>query len=214
MTDNVQTPDQQANPGQQAQTTPAPTAGENWKDRYDGLVKKVQELVEQGRAKDAELATLRTQIEQLNAQLGLKDAEKLAAVGERDKQIQSLVTETSSAKTELERLKALELKLQVATELGDPGLMKIAQHIPNVTDKEALKTIMQDMSSFAETRVKEREKQLLAGTGMTAGTAPSSPGKPQSSQEWESYYNGMPLGSTERMKALDEYGDWLSAQHK
>lgn len=211
--ENVQTPGQQDNLDQQAQTNSAPQT-ENWKARFDGQVKTIEKLVGEKRSLEAELASLKTQVEQLNAQLGLKDVEKNAAVDERDKQIQSLVTENSASKTELERLKALELKLEVATELGDPGLIKVAKHIPNVTDKEALKTIMQDLASFAGERVKEREKQLLAGTGVAAGTIPSTPGKPQSAQEWESYYNSMPVGSPERMKALDEYGDWLAVKHK
>lgn len=215
MTEPVQTPEQQAAaPVQPVPTTPVAPAGEDWKARYDGLVKKVEQLVGEARTKDTELATLRTQIEQLNAQLGLKDAEKNAAVSERDKQIQDLVGKTETASQELARLRSLEAKLKVANELGRPDLMKIAQHIPNVEDAEALKTIMQDFAGFAESAAKEREKQLMAGVGPAAGTSPSAASQPQTAQEWERLYNGLPLGSKERADAMNRYGDWLFSQHK
>ena len=213
MAEEVNTSGQQDNPGQQAQT-PSASPTEEWKKRYDGAVRKIEELVGQVRKLEAELAQSRTQIEQLNAQLGLKDAEKQAAVGERDKQIQELVGKSQQLEGEMARLKALELKISVAKELGRPDLIKIAERIPDLTDKEALTVVMKDIVSFADEAVAEREKQLLAGVSVTAGTSQGAPKTPQSEEAWERYIDSLPLGSIERARAMDDYGDWLFQQHR
>ncbi len=212
MTDIAQTPDQpvQAS-GQQAPAAPAAPA-EDWKSRYDGLVRKVEQLVTEGRAKDNELATLRTQIEQLNAQLGLKDVEKSVAVSERDKQIQELVSGKSTAEKELARLQALELKLKVATELGRPELMKIAQTIPDVPDEEALRTIMKSTLDLVDDAVKAREQQILGGVVPAAGIVPAAAGAPQSEAEWLARLERT-TDPRDRSTILDEYGDWLQSKH-
>lgn len=214
MTDIAQTPDQQVQaPGQQAPAAPAAPA-EDWKSRYDGLVKKTEQLVGEKRTLETELATLRTQIEQLNGQLSLKDVEKTAAVGERDKQLQAYVQQVTQAEAELKRLKALELKLQVANELGDPSLLKIAQHIPDLADPEALKVVMKDFAGFVSERVQAREKQLLAGTGVIGGVVQTTPAKPQSDSEWRAQIAEIPFSEPEkRRRALDDYGKWLQEQN-
>lgn len=202
-------------PVQPAVGTPAPTdAGTDWKARYDGLVRKVEELTLRGRDLEGQLVTKNSETEQLRVQLTVKDAEKSAAVGERDTRINTFVTEASQMQSDLDRLRALELKLKVANDLGRPELMKIADRIPAVTDEEALKTIMGDFANFVDTAVQQREQQLMAG--ITPGYAPptASSAAPQSEEGWLQRIEGLPLGSPERGRALTDYGAFLEQKHQ
>ena len=212
MTDTVETPGQPQLPVQQAQTTPF-SQSEDWEGRYKGSVKKIEELVVANRNLEAKLAEALSQIERKDADLSLRETEKTVAVSERDKQISDLVSKTSDAEKELAALKALQLKVKVATELGRPDLLALADHIPNVTDEEVLKTIMTDFSKFAETAVKQREQQLLAGVTFAGGVTPTATSTPQSDAEWQNLINSQGLGTKERSKAFDDYYTWLSAQN-
>lgn len=212
MTDIVQDPEQLQPPVQQSQTTP-PSQSEDWEGRYKGSVKKIEELVISNRDLLAQLAEAKSQVERLNADLGLRETEKVVAVSERDKQISDLVSKSSDAEKELAALKALQLKVKVATELGRPDLLALADHIPNVTDEGVLKTIMTDFSKFAETAVKAREQQLLAGVTFAGGVSPTATSTPQSDAEWQNLINSQGLGTKERSKAFDDYYTWLSAQN-
>jgi hypothetical protein len=212
-TDTTLTPEQQAAAALAQQAPAASTAAtEDWKKRYDGLVKKTEELVTQIRQLTADLAAKTSECEQLGGQLSLKDVEKSAAVGERDKNIEKLIQDNQVAQTELARLKALELKLKVATDMKKPELMALASNIPDITDPEALKVIMQNIDDYATLQVKARESQLLAGVTITAGgnTAPAGPG---SDEEWRRKIEAAPLGSRERGKLTEDYGVWLTNQH-
>jgi hypothetical protein len=91
--------------------------------------------------------------------------------------------------------------------------MKIIDRLPNLTDKEALKVVMQDFASFADDMVKAREVQLMSGLTMPAGGPSVGPSAPSTGNAWEQKVNGLPLGSKERALALNEYGDWLEKQH-
>lgn len=201
-------------PSQQAPATPPTNAGEDWKARYDGMVKAMQERVERNKQLEAELANKVSEIERLNSQLGLKDVEKTAAVGDRDKTIEELTKSSLEAQKELERLKALELKIQVANELGAPELIKIADTIPNMTDKDALAVVMKNINEYAAMQVKAREAQLLAGTGIVAGTAPANVSAPASQDEWIRKIESEPLGSKKRAQLMDDYGVWLENTHR
>ena len=204
------TPEQQGTtPAQQAPVTSPAPQGENWEARYKGLVPTVQNLTEQVKAIQAELAAKVSEIERLNGQLGLKEVEKTAAVGERDNQIQQLAQTNQASQTELARLKALELKLNTAIELNKPELISLFKTIPDVPDPVALKTIMTSIDDYAALKVKGRETQLLAGTGMPAGGAPAPAAGPQSQSEWQAAIEKAPLGSKERANLMDSYGDWL-----
>ena len=205
-------PDQQDNPGQQAPA--AQSQGENWKARYDGLVKKVEELTLVNRSQNDQLAQMSSQTEQLKAQLGIKETEKQVAVGEHSKRLQDALTAQAASQTELDALRALKLQVEVAQELGRPELLKLASRLPAMTDKEALKTVMQDFASFADEAVKAREKQLMSGVtpplGSGGGAAVAGPA---SMQAWQEHINSLPLGSAARKKAMNDYGDWLEKQN-
>ncbi len=212
MTDEVQ-----PTPGEQTQQPASSSAGQtDWKARYDGLVRKVEQLTLDNRTLTEQLGGKSSELEQLRAQLGLKDTEKSAAISERDRQLQEAVQKATGYETELNELRALRLKLEVAKELGRPDLMKIAERIPNMSDKEALKTVLSDFANFADEAVREREKQLLSGItpALSAAQTSATPGVPTSEGEWMKFIEGKPLGSPERDKAWSDYWSFLEAKNK
>jgi len=215
MTDQPTLDGQTTDPNQQVNgTQPTTTAGEDYKKRFDGAILKIQELTLGSRSKDAELATKASELEQLRTQLSLKDVEKTAAVGERDRQLQEAITKNQQQETELKVAKALQLKLKVIKKLNRPELLKIIDHIPALEDEAVLETVMKDFGGFADDLVKARETQLLAGITPGIGAGATAPTRPASNQGWEDHINGLPLGSKDRAKALDDYGDWLEQQSK
>ena len=115
---------------QQASDTGNSGQQENWKARHDGLVRKVEQLTLSIRDLSGQLDAKTSELEQLRSQLTVKDAEKTAAVGERDKQIQSAVQAKTQAEAELNELRALKLKVDVINELKRPDLLKIARKSP------------------------------------------------------------------------------------
>lgn len=210
------TPTPETTPGQPAPQAPAQPAPSGYIEqaRYTGAIQKIEELTIASRTLSEQLAAKTSEIEQLRTQLGVKDAEKSAAISERDKQIQSYVQQQSSAEKELGELRAMQLKMDVAKELGRLDLLKVADTIPAMTDREALKTVMGNIAGLVEEAVREREKQLLAGI-----TAPIENGGqktnplPASAKDWDGYLASLTLGSPERERAMDAYWNWLAGQH-
>ena len=199
---------------QQAAGAPSTPPSEDYKKRFDGAVLKIQELTLKSRQIEAELAKKASEIEQLQAQLGLKDVEKTAAVGERDKQLQTYATTVQQLEAQLKALKALQLKIQVARKLNRPEVLRIIDSIPALDDEATLEAVMKDFLGFADDAAASREKQLLAGITPGVGAGAQAPSRPATPQGWEELINGLPLGSRERARALDEYGDWLEATNK
>lgn len=205
-------PVEQGNPQQQTQVTPDPQG--DYKARFDGAIKKIEQLTLRARELEAQLAAKSSEIEQLTSQLGIKDVEKTVAVGERDKNLQVALQENSTLKARVQELEGLALKVKIAKELGRPELIKIADRIPALTDEKVLKEVMSDLLGFADDMVKGREQQILAG--WTPPTGPVGGGKttPASKQSWEDHINSLPLGSKERSRAMDDYYEWLAATNK
>jgi len=217
MADTVDTSGQQAQaPGQQAQTAPAvPPAGYVEKARFDGQVQAIEKLVGEKRALETELAAVRAENERLTAQLSIKDAEKGAAVGERDRQIQTYVQKATETEQELARLRALELKVKTATKLGNPALVQIAETIPDMTDAAALEVVMTNLNNFVTTQVKAREDQLKAGISPAGGLTPPASTLPTTEEAWQRHLAGIPYSKPqERRRAMDEYGAWLRQTHQ
>lgn len=193
--------------------TPPQQANVDWKVRFDGQVRKIEELTLRNRELEGQLTQKTSENEQLRAQLSLKDTEKTAAVGERDKTIQELTTAKTGVESELTRLRGLEMKVKVAKEMGRPDLIAVLDTIPNMSDEAALKTVLTTLSSYADTQVRAREQQLLSGVTPPVTPGASAAKVPSSAKEWEAYINGLPLGSKERAKAMDDQWDWLVAQN-
>jgi hypothetical protein len=173
----------------------------------------VEELTLANRGLTDQLTAKSSEVEQLKASLGVKDAEKTVAVGERDRQLQEAIQARTTLETENAQLKALALQVEVANELGRPELLKLASRLPAMTDKEALKTVMKDFASFADEAVQARERQLLSGVTPGIGASPAAPAAPATREAWLERINSLGIGTVEREKALGEYGDWLERQH-
>lgn len=197
---------------QQQGTNSSVDGKEEWKKRYTGSVKKIEELTLANRALQQQLDGFTSQIEQVKSQLSIKDVD--AAIGERDKRLQEIIQAKSQAEQELDGLRSLKLKIEVAREIGRPELIEIIDHIPSMSDKETLKSVMSDFAKWGEGIAKKRETQLLAGVTPPTGNIQQSPATPNSSNEWQSIINKLPLGSPERAKAMNDWWAWEDAKHK
>lgn len=211
-------PVQPIDPGQQGTgKTGAAPEGFIELTRYNGLIRKVEELTLTNRDLNAQLVSKASEIEQLKGQLSIKDAEKQAAVGERDRSLNTTLADLSKANEELLTLRSLRAKVNVANKLNRPELVKLAERIPNVTDEQILEGIMQDFARFADDAVKAREQQLMSGISLPIGAGSiggAGAGQPASKDEWLKRINKAPLGSDERNKLVHDYGDWLEKQQK
>jgi hypothetical protein len=213
---NPTTPVQPGNPGQQDSGTAGSTAPAGYIElaRYNGLVRKVEELTLSNRDLNTQLTQKSSESEQLKGQLSIKDTEKTVAVGERDQRLNTALSELSTLGSEMKELRALKLKLEVANELKRPDLLRLAERIPALEDKEALRVIMQDFASFADEAVRAREAQLMAGVTPPVGPGSSAPAAPSTQQGWLETINKHGLGTPERANALNEYGNWLEKQNQ
>jgi hypothetical protein len=199
---DTQTPEQQAQ-------TPVQPANEDYKPRFDGAVRKIEELTIANRKLNEDLAAKASELEQLRAQLGVKDAEKAAAISERDKQLQSTIQSKTTIENELNELRALKLKVETINEIGDPSLLKVVDKLPSMTDKEAMKSLFSDLSQLTKDAVLKREKELLAGYTPPANNGGKTEASlPASHDEWAKYVSSLPLGSPERDKAQNAWWDW------
>ncbi len=206
---------EETTPGEQGNSHQQATEGFIEIARYNGLVRKVEQLTLDNRSLTEQLTAKSSETEQLRAQLSVKDTEKSAAVSERDKQLQEAIQSRTALESEVTELRALKLKLDTIRKLGRPELVKIADKIPNMTDAEALETVLKEFASFADEAATAREKQLLAGVTPGLGSAKSTaPGLPTSDAEWNAYIEKQPLGSEDRQKAWDSYWVWLETQNK
>ena len=144
----------------------------------------------------------------------MKDAEKPAAVGERDKRLQEVITAKTQMDGQLAELQALQLKVKVAKDMGRPDLLPILDTIPSMSDEAALKSVLETFATFADTKVKAREKELMAGftPSLGGGGGGSGPAAPTTPEAWSKHIESKPLGSPERAKAMDEYWDYMSRQ--
>jgi len=183
------------------------------KARFDGLVRKVEELTLANRDLTAQLGLKNSEIEQLKGQLTVKDTEKTVAVSERDKLLEAKVTENSTLQKELEELRAYKLKVETAKSMKRPDLLMVLDSIPAMTDQEAMKSIFTELANFADNAAKEREKQLMAGITSSATVEPKNVSGPSTDEAWMEYINSLPLGSQKRQQAFDQYGVWLQTQH-
>jgi hypothetical protein len=200
MTDDT-TLDQQPSSGQP----------ENWELRFKGQVPVIERLTKANRDKDAQLVNIASELEQLKVQLNTSAIEKDAAVGERDKKLTELIQAKSQAESEIKRLRALEMKVKVAKEIGRPDLLELVEVIPNVEDEEALKTIMKTFEEFADKRVKETEKRILSGVTPTTSPVVQPPSTPTSLEGWQKYVNEVPYGSPEKQKRMSQWKAWGEA---
>lgn len=194
-------------PAQQQPANPT-TPAVDWETRYKGASTVINKLTTDRDQIKAQLETATSELEQLRAQLALKETEKTVAVGERDKQMQTILEAKTQAESELANLRALKIKLDVAKKIGNPDLMLILDTIPSIADENALEALMRQVSDWGASLAKKRETELLAGVTASAVQAPVTQALPQSNADWQTYVNGFPLGSKEREEAFDAWKAW------
>lgn len=180
--------------------------------RLGGAILKIEELTIANRALVSDLAARDLKIEQLGVQLGQVGIEKTVAVGERDKNLEAVITEKQALDTEVIALRAYKMKVETAAKLGAPELITLIDRIPDMVDQEALETVMNDFLGFRQDGIKERETALLAGVTPPAPPIQNVPTTPTTDKAWSEYCNSLPLGSPERMKAQDDWFVWQNEQ--
>lgn len=212
-TENVNSPAQQTagdpNVPVQQVTTPS-NPQEDWKPRYDGAVRKMQELTETIKSLQGQLETKSSEIEQLNTQLSSKDAEFGMTRKELEEKLNAFQTENEQAKGELSKLRAFNTKVEVAKELGHPELIKILDTFPDTDDKDSLKKSMELVANFTLEQVKSRETELTAGVTPNI-TAPAGTPLPKTAADWDKYIQSLPPGE-KRNEAWDLYFKSITKQ--
>lgn len=203
--------DQPPVPVQQA---PAPVQQTiDWEQRYKGASQKINELMTQISTLQGQLQTASSEIEQLRSGLSIKDVEKDAAIQPYKTQLEQALSAKTAAESELSGLRALKAKLDAAKELNATSLFPVLDKIPHVDNPDAQKEIMKTFMDWGNDLVKQREQQLLAGVTPPPPAASSVAAKlPATVQEWQAYVNGIPLGTPEREKAMQDWWKWGQAQ--
>lgn len=200
--------DQPLDPGQQ------PSGQQiDWEARYKGTGPIINQLTQKSEALQAQVSQLTSELEQLKAQLALKETEKTVALGERDKQINDLVSAASQNDTELKRLRGVDRKLKVAKDLNAPQLLTVLETIPDLESDEALTSVMKNLMDWSASQVKEREQQLLAGyTGGGAPAPVTSVSLPTNIEGWQRYLNEASDGTPEKSARFKQFRDWGASQ--
>lgn len=223
MPDDVTTPEEQVQAPPQPEQTEPPTQPEvkpqaekpaegQWveKARYDGLVRKVEELTLSNRSLNDQLAQMSSDKEQLTGQLAIKDTEKVVAVGERDKVLEKALQENQSAQSELRELRAMKAKLELVRKHNAGHVLPILERIPYLEDAEAMETVFTDFVKWGHDLAKEREQQILAGYTPPAPPPAGGETGPKSSKEWLEKIQG--LEGAEKDKAWNDYFTWGQTQ--
>jgi hypothetical protein len=189
-----------------------PLQPDDYKPRYDGLLRKTEELTLTNRSQAEQLLSKASEIERLTAQLASKEVEKTAAVGERDRKYEEALKSNLAQDAELNDLRGMKAKIKIMKEMGQPQLLQIIDRIPNMADEEVLRGVMKDFSDFANDLVSAREKQLLSGTTPAFGTPPPTKPTPANPAAWEKLLNSLPAGSKDHSEAMDAYWQWTNTQ--
>jgi len=202
-------------PPQQVATPPAtqPQVPEGYieKARFDGLVRKVEELTLTNRAVNAQLTQLSSEKEQLTGQLAIKDVDKTVAVGEYQKQIEAAIHTQTEQATELSELRALKAKMELVRKHNAGHLIPILDRIPFLEDAEAMETVFTDFLNWGENIAKTREKELLAGyTPAASGPVEPVITTPTSKEGWEAHIEKQTGPAAE--KAWKQYWEWGAQQ--
>ena len=208
-------------PGTTPQANPNPnlaqqvaTPDETLEKRFAGAIRKLEELTIANRNLESQLVAKTSEMERLSAQLTNKDIEKTVAVGERDKNLETVLKAKQTSDTELGVLRAFKAKVDMAHQLGHPELIGIIQNIPDIADAEVLKVVMSDFVKFREDGIKAREQTLLSGITPSVSPVQSTTPLPSTSKSWQEHISGLPIGSAERTKAMDQWGQWEIDQSK
>ena len=206
----VETPPQQVAtpPATQPQDIPE---GYIEKARFDGLVRKVEELTLTNRAVNEQLTQLSSEKELLTGQLAIKDVDKSVAVGEYQKQIEAAIQTQTQQASELGELRALKAKMELVRKHNAGHLIPILDRIPYLEDAEAMETVFTDFLNWGDNIAKTREKELLAGyTPSGAGPAEPTNTTPTTKESWLAHIQKQT--GTDAQKAWKQYWEWGAQQ--
>jgi len=194
---------------QQVKPTVTTPPSEDWESRYKGASRLINQLTVEVKDLKVQLSEKTSELERLKSDLSIKDVEKDAAVGERDKTLEQKITELNEAKRELKDLRAYKTKAEIAKKL-DPRLLTIIDRIPAVEDIDAQEQIMKDFITWGDQIAKQRESQILAGVTPTNVTS-ADEGLPTTREEWNRQLAQTPLGP-EREKLWEHYWEWAKPE--
>ena len=219
MSDNpVDTPVEpvEPTPPQPVVTPPAPQPQEPpegfvEKARFDGLVRKVEELTLTNRGLTDNLTQTSSEKEQLTGQLAIKDTDKAAAVGEYQKQLEAALQTQTEQASELSELRALKAKMELVRKHEAGHLIPILDRIPYLEDPEAMETVFTDFLQWGDNIAKSREKEILAGY-TPAGSGPTEVPvtTPDSKDAWLAHIQKQT--GTEAELAWKQYWEWGAQQ--
>lgn len=181
------------------------------KTRFTGAIQKIQTLTEEKAGFEGQLGEKTSQIERLSRQLAELEAGNQATLGQRETTIQELTQQVQELSTGLKQREIDLKKVEIANEIGAPELISILGTIPSVEDPEALKNIMTNIAGFADSKVKQREKELLSGEtpGVTAVENASNYPDAGDDRGWNNYLAKLNPYSEEYNKALEAWGQQL-----
>lgn len=211
MNNQLETPVQQEDSVQQGNSNPTPASGENWEARYKGQQAALQRFAEELKSLKDQLVQKNSEIEQLRLQLAQSKTQMDFSAGEAEKKLQEASSTVGKLQGELTTLKALQLKIKVAEELGDMSILRLHKVIPDIADEAQLKQYMSDIANWGQAQVKSREEQLLSGTVQTAAQLIRG-GEPSSDQEWITMINNE-QDTAKRHSLQDQYGAWLKRKY-
>ena len=211
MDDNTKDLDQQdSTSGQQ----PAGTQStENWEDRFKGLQRKFNVLMETKGELEGQLVEQRTKREEIEKQLATLSNEKESLTQTNQQRIEELSAQLQEKEQSLSELSQMQLKVKVANDLGHPELLQLIDTIPNTDDVEKIEGAFKTILGFTESQIKQREVQLTEGLMPGEAASDGSP-MPSTEQGWNDYIDGLPLGSDERSNAMDKYFEWTMDKAK
>jgi chromosome segregation ATPase len=177
------------------------------KERFTGAIQKIQTLTEELRTADQERHALNSQIDQLKQDLAVRDAEAQAGYGERDKKLEAALKEKQDIEARAAGLESKLRKIDMAKELGHPELVAIIDTIPTFDDDDLQRKAMEDILSFSEAQVKQREETLLAG--VTPSVSPTAPTDttPATNEAWNEAIEAE-QDPQKRQALFDDWWEW------
>jgi|GEM_PF-5560625 len=194
----------QAQANAQSTATSAPANGD-LQQRLNGALAKIQSLTEANRLKDTTIAELQGQISKLHGDHAGEKAALTSTAGETERKLVEANALVASLKSELGVKDGTLLKLKLIRDNGMSGLLEIMDDIPNAADEAGQLAVLKRFQGFATKVGGAREAELLAGVTPAILAGAQIPAAPKDEKSWNAYIEGLPLGSTERAKAWDDY---------
>jgi chromosome segregation ATPase len=208
--ETTNTPEQQQTSGQQVSDNQS-IDSTDWESRYKGLQRKYNTLVETKGELEGQLSSLTSQREQLEREKDTLSIEKDSLLKNNQSKIDELIATLHEKDGKLSELSKVQLKVQVANELGHPELLQLVNAIPDSDDPEVIKESMKNILGFTKAQIEKREAQLTEGLSPGETTSERAP-MPSTEQGWLDLIGRQSLGSDDYNKVMDAYFNWASGK--